>query len=249
MMTDLTTSQYASLALGAMGIGFSKAGFPGISMLHVVLYAMVFGTAKSTGILLPMLIVGDICAIVGFGRRADTQQIRRLLPPTVLGVVAGALLMNRLDEHSFRLIVGAIILTLSAIQGYRMLRPDWLTEIPRPGLLALALGLMAGLTTMMANAAGPVVALYLLAVRLPKMELIGTVAWLFFVINVFKVPLSYSLGLINASTLQLGACFAIFIPVGLLAGRWLVSRVPQQLFNAILLGFTVIAALRFIGLL
>lgn len=247
MMSTLSTADWLWLAIGAFGIGFSKSGFPGVSMLHVVLYAFVFGAKDSTGVLLPMLVVGDVCAIYFFGRKANWAQVRRILPPTLVGIVAGWLLMGRLDEALFRRLVGVIILSLVAVQVARTQRPGWFQHIPHRLGFAVTLGLLAGLTTMLANAAGPVVALYLLSVRLPKWELIGTSAWLFLVLNVLKLPLSANLGLIHPQSLAVSFAFAPAIPLGILAGRWLVHRVSQRVFDGILLAFTAIAAVRLIG--
>ncbi|MEM9644551.1 MAG: sulfite exporter TauE/SafE family protein [Planctomycetota bacterium] len=123
MLSSLESTELLLLLLGGLGIGVSKSGFPGVGMLHIVLYAMVFGAKDSTGVLLPMLVFGDVCAIRLFGRVANWAQIRRLLPPTLVGVVVGALLMDRLDESIFRPIVGVIILSLTVVQVVRMFRP------------------------------------------------------------------------------------------------------------------------------
>ncbi|MFG0263875.1 MAG: sulfite exporter TauE/SafE family protein [Rhodopirellula sp. JB055] len=235
------------MAAGATGIGFSKSGFPGISMLHVVLFAFVFGALESTGVLLPMLVVGDLCAIRFFGRKADWSHVRRLLPPTLIGILIGWAMMDQLDPGHFKTLVGGIILALTAVQAARLLRPKLFEKFPHQAWFSIFLGLLAGLTTMLANAAGPVVALYLLAVSLPKWELIGTSAWLFLVLNVLKLPLSYNLGLITPDTLLVGAVLAPMIPLGMLSGKWLVTRVSQTWFNTILLGFTAIAAMRLMG--
>ena len=247
MIAGWTSVELLCLVIGAMGIGVSKSGCPGISMLHVVLYAAVFGAMESTGVLLPMLVVGDLCAIYFFGRSANWKHVRRLLPPTVAGIVIGWAMMDQMDSGQFKIIVGGIILALTAVQMFRTYRPDAFDAVPNQTWFAIVLGLLAGVTTMLANAAGPVVALYLLAVMLPKWELIGTSAWLFLVLNVLKLPFSFQLGLIDGSTLLVGACLAPLIPVGMLGGRSLVSRVSQKWFNLILLGFTAVAALRLIG--
>jgi uncharacterized protein len=159
----------------------------------------------------------------------------------------GWLLMGRLNEEAFRMLVGAIILSLTVVQVFRLWRPDWFDKVPHQRGFAIVLGLLAGLTTMLANAAGPIVGLYLLAVNLPKWELIGTSAWLFLVLNVLKVPLSLNLDLITPATLTIDLAFAPIIPLGLLAGRWLVTQVPQQSFNGILLALTVVGAARLMG--
>jgi uncharacterized membrane protein YfcA len=111
------------------------------------------------------------------------------------------------------------------------------------------MGLAAGITTMLANAAGPITALYLLAISLPKFELVGTSAWLFFVINCFKVPFSVALGLIHRDTLLLNAALIPAILCGLFAGRWLVTRLPQRLFDTLLLAFAGFAAARMLGII
>ena len=249
MISSVTAIEWFLLFLGAMGIGLSKSGFPGVSMFHVVVYAGIFGTKESTGILLPMLVFGDCVAIFVFGRKAVWPQVRKLLPPTLFGVLIGWLLMDRLDPEAFKRLVGTIILSLIVLQVTRSRKPQWFDHIPNKRWFAVLLGLLAGITTMLANAAGPVVALYMLSVRLPKWELIGTSAWLFLVLNISKLPLSYELGLIHLDSLKVGLTLAAAVPLGLYFGRWLVEKISQAWFNAILLAFTAIAAIRMIGIL
>ncbi len=216
-------------------------------MLPVIIFAIVFGAKASTGVLLPMLVIGDCCAIWFFGKKVQWPQVRRLLPPALIGVLLGTLLMGRLNEDIFRPLVGTIILLLTAIQVIRIWRPTAFDEIPHATWFAWTLGLLAGVTTMLANAAGPVVALYLLAVALPKWELVGTSAWFFLMLNVFKLPFSYGLGLIDLQSLMVNVVFAPSILLGMLAGKWLVQRVPQKLFDSFLLAFTGLAAVRLIA--
>ncbi len=249
MFLGLDAGQCLLLLIGAAGIGVSKSGFAGVSMLHVLIFAFVFGAKDSTGALLPMLIIGDICAIWFFGKSVEWKQVSRLLPPSMVGVVIGTGLMDQMPEEIFRPTVGVIILCLTGIQILRIWKPGMFDHFPHKWWFAWALGLLAGMTTMMANAAGPVVALYLLAVALPKLELVGTSAWFFLTINIFKLPFSYSLGLINFTTLAIDFAFAPGILMGMLLGKWMVHRIPQKLFDSLLLLFTGAAALRLIGLL
>lgn len=245
MLSQLSLVDGLLLALGAAGIGFSKSGFAGVSMLHVVIFALVFGAKSSTGVLLPMLVIGDVFAIWFYGRTVRWPHVRKLLPPTLIGVVLGTMMMDQLDERVFRPLIGGIILTLTLVQTLRIWKPGAFHQLPHSPWFAATLGLLAGVTTMMANAAGPVVALYLLAVSLPKLELVGTSAWLFLIINVFKLPFSYSwLGLINRETLLIDVFFAPAIFAGMLVGKWAIHRIPQKLFNSLLLAFTAVAALR-----
>jgi uncharacterized protein len=246
-MPDLTLSQWLLAILAAMGIGIGKAGFAGVSMFHVIVFAFLFGARDSTGVVLPMLIIGDICAVTAFRQHARWDFVRRMLPPACLGVVIGWAAMHRLSDAAFKPLIGGIILCLAVMQFARMQRPHWFSHVPHATWFAWTMGLLAGVTTMLANAAGPIMALYFLAVALPKMEFVGTSAWFFLVLNSFKIPFSAQLGLIHSNTLLLNAALAPAIVVGLVAGRWLVLRVSQKLFDGLLLAFAAAAALRMVG--
>jgi hypothetical protein len=248
-MPDLTPLQWLLAAIAAAGIGISKSGFAGFGLLHVIVFAFLFGARDSTGVLLPMLIAGDIAAVAAFRRHARWVYIRRMLPPTMVGVIAAAAVMSRLDDAMFRPVIGWIILVLTVLQVGRMLRPDWFANVPHTRRFAWGMGLAAGAATMLANAAGSILALYCVAVSLPKWELVGTTAWLFLLINVFKLPFSVGLGLVHAETLLLGAVLLPAIGAGLFAGRWLTDRIPQRAFDAFLLVFAAVAALRLIGMI
>lgn len=243
-LVDLGWSNILLLAFAAACIGFSKSGFSGVSMVHVVVFAAVFGARTSTGILLPLLIIGDLLAVKLFGSQVQWPYIRRLLPPAVVGVVIGWWLLDKLNETSVRPIIGWLILIFAGVQALRIWRPKLFEKIPHAAWFAWTLGLLAGITTMLANAAGPLVALYMIAVSLPKFQLIGTSAWFFLVLNTFKIPFSANLGLIDANTLTLNAVLAPMVGLGMLAGRSLVHRLPQKTFDTTLLVLTAVAALR-----
>ncbi len=246
-MTELTLAQWALAIVGALGLGIGKAGLAGMSLLHVLIFAFLFGARDSTGIVLPMLLIGDVGAVTLFHQHARWDYVRRMLPPACLGVVIGAALMRVLSDASFKPIIGWIVLGLTALQVLRMYRQDWFGSIPHARWFAWSIGLLAGATTMLANAAGPIFAIYCLAVALPKREFVGTSAWFFLIVNAFKVPFSVALGLIHGQTLVFNLVLAPIIFAGLLAGRWIVNRVPQRVFDVLLLSFAAVAALRLIG--
>jgi uncharacterized membrane protein YfcA len=240
----LTEWQWGLAIFAALCVGLSKAGFSGLGLIAVVCFASIFGARDSTGIVLPMLIVADIGAVVVFKQHARWDYLRRTLPLAAVGVVVGALIMSRLDNAAFRPVIGVVILALTGIQLVRLRWPDALGRVPHSRAAAWSLGALAGVTTMMANAAGPLVALYCVAVQLPKFEIVGTLAWFFFIINLFKVPFSVGLGVIHGSSLALNAALVPAIIVGLLAGRWLIARLPQRAFETVLLVFAAAAAVR-----
>ena len=246
-MPSLSTAQWLLAIAGALGMGISKAGFPGMSLIHVVVFAFIFGARTSTGIILPMLLAADVLAVRAFRQHAQWTYIRRMLPATIVGVLLGFVLMGRLDEKLFAPLIGVIVLVLVVLQMARLARPGLFADVPHSRLFAWTMGLLAGVTTMLANAAGPIFVLYALAVGLPKYELVGTGAWFFFLVNLSKVPLSAALGLIGPQTLSLNLVLLPAVFAGIALGRWLTRHVPQRLFDGLLLAFAAIAALRLIG--
>jgi len=246
-MPTLTPLQWTLAVASALGMGISKAGFPGMSLVHVMVFALVFGARNSTGIILPMLIAADVFAVRAFRQHARWIYIRRMLPATVVGIVVGFALMGRLDDKAFAPLIGVIVLVLTVLQAGRMARPDLLADVPHSHAFAWTMGLLAGITTMLANAAGPIMTLYALSVSLPKFELVGTLAWFFFIVNLVKVPFSVWLGLIRTDTLTLNLVLVPAVFAGIAIGRWLTHRVPQRLFDSLLLAFAFIAALRLVG--
>lgn len=245
-MPSLSPAHWALAVIAAFCVGVTKAGFSGASLVHVLMFAFIFGARDSTGVVLPMLIAADVFAVRAFRQHARWIHLRRLLPPACVGIVIGFILMQRLQDAPFERVIGWIILVLTALQVLRMLRPDWFAGVPHSAGFALAMGLVAGMTTMMANAAGPVFVIYALASSLPKFELVGTGAAFFFVVNLVKVPFSAALGLIRVDTLFVNVVLLPAVAGGIACGRWLTGRVPQRLFDGLLLALATTAALRLI---
>ena len=246
-LPELTTAQWLLALLSAFGLGVAKSGFAGVGLFHVVVFAYLFGAKDSTGIVLPMLIFGDVCAVAAFRQHARWDYICSMSLPTALGVVIGWALMNSLSELAYKPVIGSIILGLAALQTARMWRPGWFEHVPHAMWFAWSLCLISGFSTMLANAAGGIIALYLVTVSLQKLELVGTTAWFFLLLNLFKVPFSAQLGLIGWDTLAINVVLTPMIVLGLLAGRWLIHRIPQRQFDSLVLLLSSVAALRLVG--
>jgi uncharacterized protein len=247
-MPDLTLANWLLAVIAGLGVGISKSGFAGVSLVHVLVMAHIFGDKASTGVVLPMLIMGDIGAVIAFKRHAVWRHVGRTLPIACVGVAIGTWLMYAVvPESAYKPFIGWTVLVLVILQVWRMLRPKLFENVPHSWSFAAAMGLLAGITTMMANAAGPVMGMYFLAVGLPKYQFTGTSAWFFLLINLFKVPFSTSLGLIQSDTLLFNLALLPAIIVGLFFGRWLLSHVSQRLFDGLILTFAAIVALWRIG--
>jgi len=246
VLPDFTGWEWFVAALAAVGIGISKSGLPGVSLLHVVLFAHLFPGLRSTGVVLPMLIIGDIGAVLLFRRHARWPHVFRTLPPALIGVALGWAAMGSWPNLSWNPVIGAIVLALAFLQLLRNWKPGLIANLPHSQGFAWIMGLTAGMTTMVANAAGPVMALYLLAVALPKEAFVGTSAWFFLIINLLKIPFSIHLGFIHPDTLLLNLLLVPLIVTGLFAGRAFVSRIPQKAFDTLILAFAIVASFKLI---
>jgi len=231
-MLESSAIKWAIAILCALLIGFSKTGIPGTGILVVVLMAMVMSAKESTGFVLPMLAMADIMAIIYWRRHVEARHLIRLLPWAWLGVIIGAVCLQYVKNYQLKPIIGLIVLVLIVGSWIRERFVDD-AQIPAHWLFAALLGILAGSTSMMANAAGPIMIVYLMAMRLAKREFIGTGAWFFWILNLSKLPLSGGLGLISRQSLVTNLSLVPAILIGGILGIFLVHRVPQRAFDFI----------------
>ncbi len=238
--------QWVMMAVGALLAGFSKTGIPGMGILFVGIFVNVLPVRQATGVVLPMLILGDVFAVLLYRRHAQWSHLWRLFPATVAGVLLGWFVLTRLDDGQMARLVGLILLVMLAVHFWRKRRAgaeaDTVEQAPR--WFSGFTGVLAGFATQVANAAGPVMSLYLLAMRLPKLEFLGTSAVFFMLINWFKVPFMVQLGMITRDTLWVNLWLAPAVIAGALLGRAVQTQINQKVFELWALGLTVVAVLK-----
>lgn len=225
-------------------VGISKTGLPALGILLAPLFAEVMPARASTGALLPLLIVADAFAVFFWRRHGSWKHLVRLLPWAVVGIVAGYFAMGRINDLQMRYVMGAIVIVMLAVNVYREYVMGKDAPIPTSWWFAAIAGFLAGVTTMVANAAGPVTMIYLLSMRLPKKEFIGTSAWYFFILNWLKVPFSINLGLITAPSLGFDAVLAPAVVAGAIGGLFLAKGVPEKAFMIAVQALTLVSAVR-----
>jgi uncharacterized membrane protein YfcA len=237
---------WVAVISGAFAIGLNKGGLTGVGILPVLLFAVVLQARESTGYILPLLIIGDLCAIGPYWRVVVWKVFWTMLPPAIVGVLIGYSCMGRISEAEFAPLIGWIIMALIALQLLRSWLGARTDHIFNSRAFGLGMGVLAGFTTMIANAAGPVANLYFLSVRLPKWNLIGTSAWFFFAINLCKLPLSASLGLVNGYSLSMALGLSPLVIVGFFLGKKTAAIMPQKIFELFVLVFSALGALKLI---
>ncbi len=243
-MTHLEGWEWALAILAAAIVGISKAGIGGLGMLAVVIFSHLMPAKQATGMVLPLLCIGDIVGAAAYRKHASWPHIRRLFPWTAAGVVLGYFALELVNERQARLLIGTIVL---ALVGLHLLRRRFSGhEAEHGSWFPPTIGVLAGFTTLVANAAGPLMAVYMLAMRLPKMDFVGTGAVFFLLLNFFKVPFMLHLGLINASSFSLNLALAPVVIAGAWFGRKLVLKIDQRTFENIALGLSLVAGLKLI---
>ncbi len=243
-MLDLGLPGWIVVGLCAFMVGVSKTGLPGAGILVVPLMAMVLPATKSVGVLLGLLILGDLFAASYHRRNAQWKHVLGLLPATLAGIVAGWQAMKHVTNEQLEPIIGVIVLAMLSVSYWRTHRMGEDAAIPTQWWFAALLGCAAGITTMMANAAGPVMIIYLLAMRLPKFHFVGTSAWFFFIVNWVKVPFHANLNTMTPATIELDLMLLPLIAAGAVAGIFLLKRIPQRTFNGVVQILAAAAAVK-----
>nr|WP_159500684.1 sulfite exporter TauE/SafE family protein [Microbacterium sp. 18062] len=224
-----------------MIVGLSKTAIPGATTVAVAIFAAVLPARQSTGALLLLLLVADVFAVTAYRRHADLRALLRLAPAVVVGLVLGAVFLALADDAWVKRVIGIILLVVIAVTLLRRRAAAVIAERMHPASTA-TYGALAGFTTMVANAAGPVMSMYFIAARFEVKRFLGTAAWFFALVNLSKLPFSIGLGLITPPGLLLDLVLVPLVVLGALAGRWLAGRLDQRLFERLVIGFTVVGA-------
>lgn len=230
------------IVLCAMLIGMSKTGVPGVSMIVVPTLALIFGGKQSTGVLLPILIVADVFAVIYYHRHANWKHLLKALPWALAGLVLALWIGYQVNDQQFKRMIAVIVflsIALMILNDYgfknRVVADHW--------WFAAILGIVGGFATMIGNVAGPIFAIYLLAMHLDKKSYIGTTAWFFFIINLSKFPLqAFVWKNININTLTVDIMVIPAIAAGALIGIYAVKRIPEIIYKWLVIVITAISA-------
>ncbi|WJJ96888.1 sulfite exporter TauE/SafE family protein [Algibacter luteus] len=239
---QLTAIQWLAISFAVFLLGLSKSGFKGIGIIIVVILAFVFGEKASTGILLPMLIAADIFAVIYYNRHAQWHIIKKLIPWMIVGVLVGVWVGNDISEMVFKRLMAIIIIISVLIMFYTEHRKS--NNVPQNKLFGIITGFLAGFTTMIGNLAGPISNIYFLAMRFPKNEFIGTAAWLFFIINVFKLPFHiFVWKTVTYQSLVLNSVLFPAVIIGFFLGAYIVKLISNVNYRRFILAVTALGGI------
>ncbi|MBI4942315.1 MAG: sulfite exporter TauE/SafE family protein [Actinobacteria bacterium] len=271
------------LVLAAVLVGFAKTAIGGVASISVAIFAATMPARESTGVLLPLLILGDVFAVWSYRSHAHWRTLLRLMPTVLVGILLGALFVATVDDTVMRRTIGVVLLLLVSVNLWtrsRQAQEPAAAPVPAAATTtatatapattpatttaeaadaasaagtrrarhaaAAFYGSLTGFTTMVANAGGPVMSLYMLSMRMPMLAFLGTGAWLFALFNLVKVPFSIGLGLLDRQALGMDLVLAPGVVAGAVVGRWAIRRIDQVLFERIVLVVTVLSAVNLV---
>lgn len=243
-LLDLTQMQFIIVMIAALLVGFSKTGIGGITMLVIPVLASVFGGKDSTGILLPMLLVGDVFAVWSYRKSVNWKNVFAPLPWAMIGMFIGAAVGSIISDQVFINLIGLIVLGCLGILLYMEKRGNQF-KVPTGTWFYIVAGILSGFATMIGNAAGPIFSVYLLALGLQKNHFMGTNAWFFFIINFIKVPVQmFAWHNIELQSFTLTAAMLPIIAIGAVLGLLVIKKMKDKFFRYLIISMTAVSAIR-----
>ena len=238
---NLTTFQWSIAIVTAVVVGIGKSGLNSLSTITVATLAIVFGSKTSTGILLPMLIVGDTLAVLYYKRHVNWASLFKLAPWVLVGILIAVWVGKDLDEAVFKKMMAVIVLVIVA--GMFWLDRNPTLKVPTSIWFSGVMGLATGFTTMIGNQAGGFATMYWMSMRLTKNNFIGTHAWLFLFINIFKLPFHvFSWETIDVNSISVNMALLPFLILGFYVGVYIVKNIADNHYNKVILWLTAVAA-------
>lgn len=243
-ITGIGVSQYLFLILGAFLLGIDKAGLRGVGIVAVPIYASLFGGRHSAAVILPILFAADIWAVYHYRKHITFYYLKKMLPPALVGLICGMFLGTLVSDRIFTIVIACLVLLCLLIMLLQEFGVKKL-ELPDHPIAHAGAGFGGGFSSMVGNAAGPIMTIYLLSLRLPKEVFIGTGAVFFLIINFCKFPVH--LFVWNSMTTEgLTASLSCipFVWMGLFLGLKIVRRVPDTLFRRFIMIATCIGSIK-----
>ncbi len=246
-MTEmLQTGDWIILALCVTTIGLNKAGLRGVNIIVIPIFVSYFGGTRSASTVLPLLILGDLISVYYYRKNIEWSYLKRLLPSTLLGLAAGMVLGKMVPDRAFILVMASFITVCLILMLYKEFGPRDLS-LPDHPLAHGTAGFAGGFSTMVGNAAGPIMSLYLLSMNLPKTIFIGTGAVFFMVVNLLKIPVHTMVwGSMTRETLKVSLILSPFVFIGLGVGFRVVKHIPERPFRLFIIIGTLIGTVKMI---
>ncbi len=229
------------LSLLALFTGFVKAGLPALGGLVSVSLVLMFPERDALGLAVLYLLAGDVMATLMHWRKASFPVLRKLLPAIFIGMAIGGLVLTQVSNQLLGAVIGVMIVLMVSMEPLRPRITNW--AMRHSTFVRTGSGMLAGFTTTVGNAAGPILSLYFLLLKIDKYGFVGTAALFFLIVNITKLPLYGALGIFQEYYLWSYLVTVPWVFVGALFGRRFLEWIPQKYFNQLILSMTGLAGI------
>lgn len=220
----------------AILIGMSKTGIQNIGTLTVPLFALIFGAKFSTGIVLILLCFADLIAVIYYRKAFLWNEVKKLLPLAFTGLITGLIIGNYVNDKIFKIIIASCIILGLIIMFYnervdknrqeQFVNKKWYSPV---------FGFILGISTMIGNAAGPALSVYMLSKRLDKIAFAATSAWFIMILNLTKIPLqAFVWNNLTWKGFYLNLLALPFIVLGGIIGIKIVKILPEKTYKTVI---------------
>lgn len=247
-MLDLSfdnITQWVCIAIAGLCLGFSKAGIPTVGTASIPFLIVFFNPKDFTGITLPLLFLGDALAVSYYYKDVPLKILRQLIPVIAIGLYCGYLMLKHLPGDLWILkFIGYILLVLLALRCLSCNAK--INELMGKNISGGILIFISALTTTVAHAGGPFMAIYFQTKNLNKRAFLGLYATTFLLINAVKLPIYIGQSMVRSETLLYSLWGVPFIFIGSRVGKTLVNYVSQKTFDITIVTLIFVAAIRLI---
>lgn len=223
--------------------GFSKFSVGGMGLLILPIIMIAYPGPQALGIILPMYLITDVLAIISYRRQINWAILAKLLPLCFIGVVVGGWVLSFIDSSQFSLMLGVLILAMLLL-GFVIDRTK--ASFMQHPLSTAIVGFIGGFVSAVSNAAGPIFSLYFMEQKLSKLSYVSTRSWAFMLINLTKVPVLLSIGLMNLESTIISLQAIPGLVIGALLGYWLLKKIKLSQFKMLIRIMASIAAVKLI---
>ena len=220
---------YAVAVPAILLFGLSKSGLgAALGIASVPIMSLAVSPLRAAAIMLPIIIVMDVFAVWSYRRDADLKTLKIVVPTAFAGIAIGWALAARITDDHVRAILGVIAVAFAA-RHFLMGGAD---APPRPHNPPKGWfwGMVSGFTSFVSHSGGIPLQMYTLPLKLDPAALAGTTAFFFAIVNAAKLVPYIALGQLSLAEVKTAAILSPLAQVSILAGVWLVRRIPKKPF-------------------
>ncbi len=227
----------------------------GIFLLPVL--SLAFPAKVALGLGAPLMFVSNVVGIRNYwGEWGEWRELLRFALAATLGIVLGSCLINIIPNHLFKIGVGIFAIGFSVFQlikghsarlGFRPLKAA-LSETGLQGskALAVSVGFLGGLVTVLCHAGGAVWSTYFIGRNLDKRRLVSTLLLLFAFSNLLKIFTYWGIGILSPQSTLIVLAMSPIIILSSNFGNFLNKKVRPELFRDIVLLIILVAGISLI---